>query len=148
MLTLTIIATLAVLAPLAWLLVETSRRRWLAFAIPALVAAPLGFYAYGSSLLGYAIAAKPAAEWSLVHASIDDTRRVVYLLVRPDGSSEPRLYAVADDFERTRREAGKAQAAVAKGMAVRGKRAVGQGADDNAGEFVFYVLPPSAAPKG
>lgn len=141
MLALTVAATLAVLAPLAWLLVETSRRRWLAFAIPALVALPLAFYAYGSSLLGYAVADAPKGEFDVVHASVEGDR--VLLLVRtPTGA---RLHVVPAT-EQARKAAGDAQANLEKGLPVKGR--AGTGSDNNDGELVFYVLPPSAAPKG
>lgn len=141
MITLTIAATLAALVPLIWLLLETSRSRWLAFAIPALVAAPIGFYAYGTSLLGYATPSGLPKEWSLVHAAVDDEARTVWLLARVPGAA-PRLYAVTENFEEARKKAGQAQAALDKGMPVRG-RASGVGN----GEFVFYVLPPMAGSK-
>ncbi|WP_100961114.1 hypothetical protein [Bosea sp. FBZP-16] len=143
MLTLTVAATLAVLAPLAWLLVETSRRRWLAFAIPALVALPLAFYAYGSSLLGYAVATAPKGEFDVVHASVDEARGMVLLLIAtPDGA---RLHTIPAT-EQARKQAGSAQAALEKGLPVRGR--AGTGADQNEGDLVFYVLPPMAQPKG
>lgn len=143
MITLTIAATLAVLAPLAWLLVETSRRRWLVFAIPLLVALPLAFFAYGQSLLGYAVAQQLPKEFQLVHASVDEASRRVHLLVStPDGV---RFYALPAT-EQARKQASAAQAALDKGMAVAGKG--GQGADNNEGEFVLYELPPMAPKKG
>lgn len=142
MLALTVAATLAVLAPLAWLLVETSRKRWLAFAIPALVALPLAFYAYGSSLLGYAVADAPKGEFDVVHASVEQDS--VLLLVRtPTGA---RLHTIPAT-EASRKAAGAAQAALEKGLPVRGRRGA-SGSDNNDGELVFYVLPPTAAPKG
>lgn len=142
MLTLTVAATLAVLAPLAWLLVETSRRRWLAFAIPALVALPLAFYAYGSSLLGYAAQTAPAGDFDVVHASVEGNR--VLLLVTTAAGTR---FHVVPATEQARKQAGSAQAALEKGLPVKGRRARG-GADNNDGELVFYVLPPTAAPKG
>ena len=142
MLALTVAATLAVLAPLAWLLVETSRRRWLIVAVPFLVALPLAFYAYGSSLLGYAVQGMPTQEFDVVHASVDDNN--VLLLVRtPTGA---RLHVVPAT-EQARKQAGSAQAALEKGLPVKGRRGA-PGADNNDGELVFYVLPPTAAPKG
>ncbi|MGX1786808.1 hypothetical protein ACWIGM_08735 [Bosea sp. NPDC055332] len=142
MLALTVAATLAVLAPLAWLLVETSRRRWLFVAVPFLVALPLAFYAYGSSLLGYAVASAPVGEFDVVHASVDEARGMVLLLIAtPDGA---RLHAVPAT-EEARKQAGSAQAALEKGLPVRGRS--GTGADQNEGELVFYVLPPMAQPK-
>lgn len=143
MLTLTIAATLAVLAPLAWILVETSHRRWLVLAIPALVALPLAFYAYGASLLGYAVASAPPAEFDLVHASVDERNRLVMLLVAtPTGTR----FHVVPATDQARKAAGGAQAMLEKGLPVRGRKGVG--ADQNEGELVFYVLPPAAAPKG
>lgn len=142
MLALTVAATLAVLAPLAWLLVETSRRRWLVFAIPALVALPLAFYAYGSSLLGYAVASTPAGEFDVVHASVEQDN--VLLLVRtPTGAR----FHVVPATEKARKQAGAAQAALEKGLPVKGRKGA-PGADNNDGELVFYVLPPTASPKG
>ncbi|WP_089177227.1 hypothetical protein [Bosea sp. AS-1] len=139
MLALTVAATLAVLAPLAWLLVETSRRRWLFVAVPVLVALPLAFYAYGSSLLGYAVQTAPAGEFDVVHASVDQDN--VLLLVRtPTGT---RLHTIPAT-EKARKAAGEAQANLEKGLPVRGRG----GSDNNDGELVFYVLPPTAAPKG
>ncbi|CAN7596804.1 hypothetical protein [Bosea sp. LjRoot237] len=144
MLTLTIAATLAVLAPLAWLVVErTASRRWLVLAIPALVALPLAFYAYGAGLLGYAVASAPPAEFDLVHASVDEKRREVLLLVQtPTGTR----FHVVPATDQARKAAGGAQAMLEKGLPVRGRK--GGGSDNNDGELVFYVLPPSAAPKG
>ncbi|MGY6249726.1 hypothetical protein ACXIUS_19565 [Bosea thiooxidans] len=142
MLALTVAATLAVLAPLAWLLVETSRRKWLAFAIPALVALPLAFYAYGSSLLGYAVANAPRGEFDVVHASVEGDR-VLLLVTTPDGT---RFHAVPAT-EASRKAAGEAQANLEKGLPVKGRKGA-PGADNNDGELVFYVLPPTAAPKG
>ena len=139
MLALTVAATLAVLAPLAWLLVETSRRKWLAFAIPALVALPLAFYAYGSSLLGYAVADSPKGEFDVVHASVEG-EQVQLLISTPAGTR----FHVLPATEQARKAAGEAQANLEKGLPVRGRA----GGDDNPGDFVFYVLPPSAAPKG
>lgn len=142
MLALTVAATLAVLAPLAWLLVETSRRRWLFVAVPFLVALPLGFYSYGSSLLGYAVQQPPAGEFDVVHASVDDSN--VLLLVRtPTGA---RLHTVPAT-EASRKAAGEAQANLEKGLPVKGRRGA-PGSDANPGELVFYVLPPMAQPKG
>lgn len=141
MLALTVAATLAVLAPLAWLLVETSRRKWLAFAIPALVALPLAFYAYGSSLLGYAVADVPRGEFDVVHASVEGDR-VLLLVTTPSGA---RLHTIPAT-EEARKQAGSAQAALEKGLPVKGR--AGTGSDNNDGELVFYVLPPTAAPKG
>lgn len=144
MLALTVAATLAVLAPLAWLLVETTRRRWLFVAVPFLVALPLAFYSYGSGLLGYAVANAPQGEFDVVHADVDEARRLVHILVvTPDG---PRLHS-APLTEQARKQAGAAQAALEKGLAVRG-RGTASGSDNNDGELVFYVLPPTAAPKG
>jgi hypothetical protein len=142
MITLTIAATLAVLAPLAWLLVETSRRGWLALAVPAIVAAPIAFFLYGQSLLGYAAPYRVPAEFQLVHASVDRDR--VLLLIRTNDGT--RLHS-APATDSARKQAGKAQAALEKGMAVAGRRSAG-GADDNGGEFVLYELPPRARPKG
>lgn len=142
MTTLTIAATLAVLAPLAWLLVESSRKRWLFLAVPAIVAAPLAFYAYGQSLLGYAVPDTLPAEFQLVHASVEGDR--VLLLARTAGGT--RLHS-APATDSARKQAGKAQAALEKGMAVAGRRAAG-GSDNNEGEFVLYELPPMAQPKG
>jgi hypothetical protein len=139
MLTLTVAATLAVLAPLAWLLVETSRRRWLFVAVPFLVALPLAFYSYGSGLLGYAVDSAPAGEFDVVHASVDGDR-VLLLVTTPAGTR----FHVIPATEETRKRAGAAAAALEKGLPVRGRA----GADDNPGELVFYVLPPTAAPKG
>ena len=141
MLALTVAATLAVLAPLAWLLVETSRRRWLFVAVPALVALPLAFYAYGSSLLGYAVADTPKGEFDVVHASVEGDR-VLLLIATPDGA---RLHTIPAT-EKARKQAGSAQAALEKGLPVKGR--AGTGADQNEGELVFYVLPPMAQPKG
>lgn len=142
MLALTVAATLAVLAPLAWLLVETSRRRWLFIAVPFLVALPLGFYSYGQSLLGYAVANAPRGEFDVVHASVEQDN--VLLLVRtPTGA---RLHTIPAT-EASRKAAGQAQANLEKGLPVKGRRARG-GSDNNDGELVFYVLPPTAAPKG
>lgn len=142
MLALTVAATLAVLAPLAWLLVETSRRRWLFVAVPALVALPLAFYAYGSSLLGYAVADAPKGEFDVVHASVEQDN--VLLLVR--GAGGIRLHQTPAT-EASRKAAGEAQANLEKGLPVKGRRGA-PGADNNDGELVFYVLPPTAAPKG
>lgn len=142
MLALTVAATLAVLAPLAWLLVETSRRRWLVFAIPALVALPLTFYAYGSSLLGYAVASPPAGEFDVIHASVEGDR-VLLLVTTPAGTR----FHVVPATEETRKQAGSAQAALEKGLPVKGRKGA-PGSDNNDGELVFYVLPPTAAPKG
>lgn len=142
MLALTVAATLAVLAPLAWLLVETTRRRWLAFAIPALVALPLAFYAYGSSLLGYAVPGMPTQEFDVVHASVEGDR-VLLLVTTPAGTR----FHVIPATEEARKQAGSAQAALEKGLPVKGRRGA-PGADNNDGELVFYVLPPTAAPKG
>ncbi len=141
MLALTVAATLAVLAPLAWLLVETSRRRWLFVAVPFLVALPLLFYHHGQSLLGYAVANAPQGEFDVVHASVEQDD--VLLLVRGDGGV--RLHRVPAT-EASRKAAGEAQANLEKGLPVRGRK--GSGADQNDGELVFYVLPPTAAPKG
>lgn len=144
MLALTVAATLAVLAPLAWLLVETSRRRWLFVAVPFLVALPLVFYHHGQSLLGYAVQGLPAGEYDVAHADVDEARRLVHVLVvTPDG---PRLHS-APLTEQSRKQAGAAQAALEKGLAVRG-RGTASGSDNNDGELVFYVLPPMAQPKG
>lgn len=140
MITLTIIATLAVLAPLTWLLVETSRRRLLLLAIPLLLAAPIGFYAYGTTLLGYAATASLPAEWALVHASVEGD--AVYVLLREPGR-EPRLHVIHGATQEQRRKAGQAQAAVGKGLPVRGRR----GSTESDGDFVFYVLPPAGAAK-
>lgn len=142
MLALTVAATLAVLAPLAWLLVETSRRRWLFIAVPFLVALPLGFYAYGSSLLGYAVADAPKGEFDVVHASVEGDR-VLLLVTTPAGTR----FHVVPATERARKATGEAQAALEKGLPVKGRRGA-PGADNNDGELVFYVLPPTAAPKG
>lgn len=143
MLTLTVAATLAVLAPLAWLLIESTRRRWLAFAIPALVALPLGFYSYGRSLLGYAVAGLPTGEVEVIYAAADEASRRVHVLIStPTGL---RLHS-GPLTEESRKQAGAAQAALEKGLPVRGKPARG-GSDSNDGEFVFYVLPPMAQPK-
>ena len=139
MLTLTVAATLAVLAPLAWLLVETSRRRWLFVAVPVLVALPLAFYSYGSGLLGYAVADAPKGEFELLHASVDGDR-VLLLVTTPAGTR----FHVVPATEEARKRAGAAAAALEKGLPVKGR----VGADDNPGELVFYVLPPTAAPKG
>lgn len=141
MLALTVAATLAVLAPLAWLLVETSRRRWLFVAVPFLVALPLAFYSYGSGLLGYAVAAAPTGEFDVVHASVDGDR-VLLLVTTPTGTR----FHVVPATEKARKAAGEAQANLEKGLPVRGRK--GSGADQNDGELVFYVLPPTAAPKG
>jgi hypothetical protein len=141
MLTLTVAATLSVLAPLSWLLIESTRRRWLAFAIPALVALPLGFYSYGQSLLGYAIAGLPQGEVEVIYAAADEaSRRVHVLIATPNG---PRLHS-GPLTEQSRKQAGAAQAALERGLPVRGRA----GGDANEGEFVFYVLPPMAQPKG
>lgn len=143
MLALTVAATLAVLAPLAWLLVETSRRKWLAFAIPALVALPLAFYSYGTTLLGYAVAGLPSGEVEVIYAAADEANRQVHVLIAtPTG---PRLHS-GPLTEESRKQAGAAQAALEKGLPVRGRP--GSGSDNNDGEFVFYVLPPMAQPKG
>lgn len=142
MLALTVAATLAVLAPLAWLLVETSRRRWLFVAVPFLVALPLAFYAYGSSLLGYAVSSAPRGEFDVVHASVEGDH--VLLLVRTPAGA--RLHTVPAT-EKARKAAGSAQAALEKGLLVRGRKGA-PGSDNNEGEFVFYVLPPMAQPKG
>lgn len=139
MLALTVAATLAVLAPLAWLLVETSRRRWLFVAVPFLVALPLAFYSYGSGLLGYAVASAPQGEFELVHASVEQDT-VLLLVTTPAGTR----FHVVPATEETRKAAGEAQANLEKGLPVRGRA----GADNNDGELVFYVLPPTAAPKG
>lgn len=140
MITLTIIATLAVLAPLTWLLVETSRRKLLLLAIPALLAAPIGFYAYGTTLLGYAVHDALPEEWTLVHAAVEgDT---VYVLLREPGR-EPRLHVIHGATQEQRKAAGQAQAAAGKGVPVRGRR----GSSENEGDFVFYVLPPSGGAK-
>lgn len=144
MLALTVAATLAVLAPLAWVLIETSRKRWLAWAIPALVALPLAFYSYGATLLGYAVAGLPSGEVEVIYAAADEaSRRVHVLIATPTG---PRLHSVPLT-EESRKQAGAAQAALEKGLPVRGKPARG-GSDNNDGEFVFYVLPPMAQAKG
>lgn len=142
MLALTVAATLAVLAPLAWLLVETSRRRWLFVAVPALVALPLAFYAYGSSLLGYAVADAPKGEFDVVHASVEGEQ--VQLLIRTTTGTR---FHVVPATEQARKAAGEAQANLEKGLPVRGRKGA-PGADNNEGELVFYVLPPTAAPKG
>lgn len=142
MLTLTVAATLAVLAPLTWLLVETSRRRWLVVAVPALVALPLAFYAYGSSLLGYAVADAPKGEFDVVHASVEGDR-VLLLVTTPAGTR----FHVVPATEQARKAAGEAQANLEKGLPVKGRRGA-SGSDNNDGELVFYVLPPMAQPKG
>lgn len=142
MLTLTVAATLAVLAPLTWLLVETSRRRWLFVAVPFLVALPLAFYAYGSSLLGYAVADVPRGEFDVVHASVEGDR-VLLLVTTPAGTR----FHVVPATEEARKAAGEAQAALEKGLPVKGRKGA-PGADNNDGELVFYVLPPMAQPKG
>ena len=141
MLTLTVAATLAVLAPLAWLLIESTRRRWLVWAVPILVALPLGFYSYGTTLLGYAVAGLPSGEVEVIYAAADEANRQVHVLIAtPTG---PRLHS-GPLTEESRKQAGAAQAALEKGLPVKGRA----GGDSNDGEFVFYVLPPMAQPKG
>ncbi|MGY6251682.1 hypothetical protein ACXIUS_29855 [Bosea thiooxidans] len=114
----------------------------MAFAIPALVALPLAFYAYGSSLLGYAVQTPPAGDFDVVHASVEGDR--VLLLVR--GAGGVRLHQTPAT-EASRKAAGEAQANLEKGLPVKGRKGA-PGADNNDGELVFYVLPPTAAPKG
>lgn len=142
MLALTVAATLAVLAPVVWVLIETSRCRWLFVAVPFLVAMPLAFYAYGSSLLGYAVSDAPTGEFDVVHASVEGDR-VLLLVTTPTGTR----FHVVPATEQARKAAGEAQANLEKGLPVKGRRGV-PGGDDNDGELVFYVLPPVAQPKG
>ena len=143
MTTLTILITLAVAVPTLWLLVQTgAKARWLAIAIPLLLAAPIGLYAYGTSLLGYAVATSPTGQWELLYARVDDANRQVLALVQPP-AGEPRLYTMTRNFEQKRRQFGQAQARVASGVAVGGR----PGSGDADGEFVLYDLPPAGLPQ-
>ncbi|MEZ0212396.1 MAG: hypothetical protein ACAH27_05530 [Xanthobacteraceae bacterium] len=142
MIILALCITLAIAVPVVWLLVEfSSRHRWLFLAIPLLLAAPIGLYSYGGTLLGYAVTAPLPATWKLISVAVDNEAKRVYVLVRTPGADGPRLYAVTDDFEDARKAAGRAQADMAKGFGVSGVIAPN-------GRIMMYALPPQAGSKG
>jgi len=147
MITLTILAGLLVAVIGGWMLVEIQqgrRARWLALALPVLLAWPIGLHAYGSRLLGYATAEPLTDEFELIASYADEQAHVVYATVRLKGEQAPRLYAVTGEFESQRKSFASAQAQIGKGMPMRGQKR--QGLRDD-GEYVFYELPPSGVPE-
>lgn len=147
MIGLTLLAGIPVAVLGLWLLAETVRsgrsRWWLALALPVLLAWPIGTYAYGSRLLGYATPDELAGEFALIHAFADEQQQAVYALVRV-GTAEPRLFKITSGYEKARKAFAAAQVQVGKGVPIAGKMRRAGIADE--GDFVLYVLPPSGVP--
>lgn len=148
MILLTLVSGLLVAIVGGWLLVEAirqgRRRIWLALAIPFLLAWPLGLYAYGNGLLGYATASALTGDFNLVSSFANEQEKAIYALVIPKGTTRPRLYIITDNYEKNRKTFGSAQARADKGMPMAGhKPGVGEGDE---GAFVFYALPPQGVP--
>lgn len=149
MILLTLAFTAALIIPALWALVElhTTKRsaKWLVLAIPLLVGAPVAFYQYGVSLMGYGLEDMPKGEWDLLDVQIHRATHTIFLLVR-EQASEPRLYKItsATNFEENAKRLASASKQAKSGYPVRGTRKSGTGESGNdPGDFTTYILPPS-----